>query len=85
MPVCFHLLTTQLCRRDMLLVQSSEARIWRHHRPELLEFVDPGMLFKEGRYTVHQMLQHTEIDSMKNIGYDNSRRRDAFHIPDDAF
>jgi len=67
------------------LVESSEARIWRHHRPELVEFVDPGMLFEEGRYPVHPMLKHTEIDSMKNIGYDNSHRRDAFHIPEDAF
>jgi len=67
------------------LVESSEDRIWRHRCPELVEFVDPGMLFKEECYPVNQMLQHTEVDRMKNIGYDNSRRRDAFRIPEDAF
>jgi hypothetical protein len=60
------------------LVESSEARIWRYHSLELVEFVDPGMLFEEGRYPVDQMLKDTEIDGIKNIGYDNGRRRDAF-------
>jgi hypothetical protein len=67
------------------LLELSESRIWRHHHPELVEFVDPGMLFKKGRYAVHQMLKHTKTDSMKNIVHDNSRRTDAFHILEDAF
>jgi len=66
------------------LVESSEARIWRHHHPELVEFVDPGMVFEEGCYPVHQMLKHTEIDRVKIIGYNNSRQRDAFCLPEDA-
>jgi len=67
------------------LVGSSEARIWRHHRPELVEFVHAVKLFKEGHYPIHSMLKHTMIDGMKNIGYDNSRQGNAFHIPDNAF
>jgi hypothetical protein len=67
------------------LLELSEARIWRHHHPELVEFVNPGMLFKKGRYAVHQMLKHKKIDGMKNIMYDNSHRRDAFHILEDLF
>jgi len=63
----------------------SEATIWRDHRPELVEFVDPGMLFEEGRYPVHQLLKYMEIDGMKNIRYDNNRWRDAFNIPDHPF
>jgi len=31
------------------------------------------------------MLQHTNIDGMKDIRYYNSRQRDAFYIPEDAF
>jgi hypothetical protein len=31
------------------------------------------------------MLKDTKIDGMKNIGYDDCRGRDAFHIPEDAF
>jgi len=31
------------------------------------------------------MLNHTEIDGMKNIRYDNSCWVDAFDIPEDAF
>jgi len=67
------------------LVESSEARIWRYHCAELVEFVDPGMLFDKECYPIHQMLKDTEIDGMNNIEYDNSRGRDAFHIPEDAF
>jgi hypothetical protein len=85
MPKCFHLLKTPLHHLAIWLVESSEARIWRHHHPELVEFVDPGMLFEEGYYQVHQMLKHTELDGMKNIGYDNSRQGDSFHIPEDAY
>ena len=43
------------------------------------------MLFKEGRYPVHQMLKHTKIGSMKNIWYDNSHWGDVFHYPADTF
>jgi len=66
------------------LVELSKARIWKHHRPELVEFVNPGILFEEGHYPVHRMFKHTEIDIMEDIGYDNSRWGDAFHIPEDA-
>jgi len=66
------------------LVESSEATIWRHHRPELVEFVDPWMMGEEGWYTVLEMLKDTNIDVMKNIGYDNSHWRDAFYIPPDT-
>jgi hypothetical protein len=51
----------------------------------VIEFVDPRMLFEEAGCPVHHMVKHTEIDGMKNIGYDNSRWRDAFHIPEDTF
>jgi len=43
------------------------------------------MLFEDGRYPVFQMLKHIEIDCMKDIGYDDNHRRDAFPIPQDAF
>jgi len=83
-PECFDLLITLLHHLAISLVESSIARIWRHHIPELVEIADPGMLFEEGRYPVHQMFRYTKIDGMKNIGYDNSRWRYAFHISDDA-
>jgi hypothetical protein len=51
----------------------------------MVESVDPGMLIEEGRYQVHRMVKHTKIDDIKNIGYDNSRWRDALHIPEDTF
>jgi len=41
-------------------------------------------LMKE-RYPVRHMPKHTEMDRVKIIRYNNSRRRDAFHIPEDAF
>ena len=56
-----------------------------YHYPEQVEFVDPGMLFEEGCWLVHQMLRHTEIDGMKDIGYDNSHWGDAFNIGEDTF
>jgi len=31
------------------------------------------------------MLKHTEIDFMKDIWYENSRRGDTFRIPEDPF
>ena len=43
-------------------------------RPELVEFVNPGMFFKEGYNPVHQMLKHTDIDGMKDIRYRNGCR-----------
>jgi len=85
MPDCFYLLTTPLGHLSMWLVESSEARIWRHHDQEQIQFVDPGILFEGWRYPAHQMLQHSEIDGMKNIRYDIRRRRNAFHIPEGAF
>jgi hypothetical protein len=62
----------------------SKARIWRHHRPELVEFVIPGKLFMNGHDPVQQMIKHTEIDGMKKNRQDNSHWRDACHIPEDA-
>jgi len=47
MPECCHLLTTTLSHLAIWRVESSEARIWRNHHPELVEFVDRGMLFEE--------------------------------------
>jgi hypothetical protein len=82
---CLHLLTTHLHRFAIWHVESSEALIWRHHRSELVDFVDPGLLFEEGRYQVYQILNHTEIEDMKNIGYDCSLQRDAFHTAEDVF
>jgi hypothetical protein len=67
------------------IVESSKVRIWRHHYPKLVEFVDPEMLFEERHYPVDRMLKHAEIDDMKNIGYDNCCQRDAFHIPEYIF
>jgi hypothetical protein len=85
MPKYLHLLITPVRHWAIWLVESREARIWMHHRSELVEFVGPGMLFKTGRLQVHQMLNHTEIDGMKNISFNNSRWRDAVHIPGAAF
>jgi len=62
------------------LVESSEARIWRHHRCELVAIVDAAMLFDEGLYTVYKMLKHVEIDGIKNIRYDDSHQGNALHI-----
>jgi len=84
-PESVHLHTTPLRLLTIWLVESSKARIWMHHHPVLVEFVDPGILFKEGRYPVYQMLLHTQIDSMKNIEYDNSHWWYACRIPDDSF
>jgi len=70
---------------DVWLVESSETRLWRHHRPQLVEFIDPRMLFEEEHFPVHQMLEHTKIDVMKDIYYANCRRGDAFIIPEDPF
>jgi len=80
MPKCCHLLSSPLHHLAKWLVESSEDRIWRHHRPELVEFVDPGMLFEEGCYPFHQMPKHTKIDAMKKIEYGTHRQKDAFHI-----
>jgi hypothetical protein len=58
----------------------SEARIWRHRCPELVEFVNSGVLFEQEYYPVKEILQHTEIEGMTNIRYDNSHLGDEFHI-----
>jgi len=68
MPECFHLLTTPLRYLAIWLVDLSKARIWRHHYPEHVEFVNPWMFFEEDHSPVHQMLMHIVIDSMKKIG-----------------
>jgi len=80
---CFQLLTTPLGHFATWLIESSQARIWRHHRAELVKFFDHGMLLETGHHPVYQMLSHTKTYGMKNIGYNNHRRRDTFHIPDD--
>jgi hypothetical protein len=81
MPKCFNLITTPLRHPDLWLMKLYEAWIWRHHRPELVKFIDPGVLFEEGHYPVHPMLNHTKIHVVKYIRYDNSHQREAFHIP----
>lgn len=78
-------LNTPLCHMAIWYVQWSETRIWIYHCAEMVEFGDPGILFHEGHYPVYQMLQHTEIDGMKNNGSDNCRWWDVFDIPDDIF
>jgi len=55
-PEGFHLLATPLGHLAIWLVESSEAWISRYHCPEMVEFVDPGMLVPEGHYPVHHML-----------------------------
>jgi hypothetical protein len=85
MPKCFQLHTPPLRHLTIWLVESSEARIWRHHRQELGEFPNPGMLFEEGRCPVDQMGNDAEIYGMQIIQYDHSLQRDAFHIPQDTF
>jgi len=69
----------------MWLVELCEAKICRHHCPVLVEFVNPGMLFEEGHYPVHQMIKHTMVDGMTIVQYDNIHLGDAFHIPQNAF
>jgi len=59
--------------------------LWRHYCPELVEFVNSGMLFKEGQYTVYQMLKSTEIDGIRNITYNNTHRGDLYCTVDHAF
>jgi len=75
-------ITTYLAIR---LVESTEARICRHHCPELVEFVNPRMLFNEEPYPVHHMHEHTEMDGLRTIRYKTSHQGDAFHISEDAF
>lgn len=80
----FHLLPTWLHYLVIRLLESSEARTWWHQLPVLDEFVDPAMLFEEECNPVHQMHNHTKGESIKDIGYNNSHRQDAIHIPEDA-
>jgi len=84
-PECLQLLSTPLRQMAIWLVESSNARRWKHHRTELVEFVNPGMLFQEGKYPVYQPPNHTAIDGMKNIRFDNSHQGDTDHIPESAF
>jgi len=71
-PEVFHPHTTPLCHLAIWLVQSSEDMISMDYCPVQDETVDPGMLFEEGYYLVHQMHNHTKVDSMKDIRYNNS-------------
>jgi hypothetical protein len=84
-PKCFHLLIPPLCYLAIWLVESSQTRIWRHYHPELVDFLNPGMLIKKGCYPVHQMLKLSKIDSTKYIMYDTNLPGHAFHIPEHAF
>jgi len=84
-PTYFHPHTTSTSYLAIWFVESSEASLWKHHCQELVELVDPGISFKEGRYPVHQMLNHTKKGGIMNIRYDTSHWRDAFHIPDNGF
>lgn len=81
----FRLLSTPLCHLTTWHVELGKARIWRHHCPELVEFVNHGMLIEEGPYPVHRMFKHTEIGDIEYIGYGNSHQHDAIHILEDAF
>jgi len=84
-PECFHLLTAPLHHLSIWLVESNEARMWRHHHPELVEFVATVILFDEGHCPVNQTVIHTETGGMNNIGCDNSPRRDAVQLLEDPF
>lgn len=84
-PEWVHLYTTPLFHQVIWQVESSEVRIWRHHIVELVEFLNPGMLFQPECYPVHQIRKHTELDSMKIFWYANTHWGNAFHNPDDAF
>jgi len=80
-----HLITTWLGQQAIWLVDLSKAMVWRHHRPEVVEIVNPGVLFKERHYPVHQMLKHIEIGSMQSIRYDNRCWGHSLYIPKGAF
>lgn len=76
---------TTLRYLSLWLVQLHDARIRRHQCPELVEFVNSGMLFAKGRYLDPQILQQTVIHVMKNLSHDNSCLDDIFHVLDNAF
>jgi len=80
----FQLHTTALRRLAIWLVQSSEASIWRHHRPQIVEYVNPGMCIEEGHCPVDQMREYTESDDIKHIWYDKSSWGDALPIAEDT-
>jgi len=84
-PDCFHLLSTPLHLLVIWLVESSDGMIWRHHRPEVVEFVDPAIMSEDGQHMLHRMIKYTEIDFKMIIGYDNNHRRNAFLVPEDTF
>jgi len=41
--------------------------MWRHHCPELIESVDPAMLFDEGGFPAHHIVKYTEIESSRTL------------------
>jgi len=43
------------------------------------------MLLKEEQYPVHEMLEPTKIDGMKNIWYDHACWGGAFHMPEEVW
>ena len=53
------------------------------HHPEMVEFLNPGLFVDKRHFPVHQIIEHSKIDGIKNIGYDSSNRGDSLHIPED--
>jgi len=76
-PQRFYPPTTPSHHLVIWLVESSEEMLWRHHRPEVVKLFNPGMSIEGAHYAVHPILNHAEIDGMKNIGLNNSHWGDA--------
>jgi len=79
-PKWFQLLTTAMGHLAKSHVQLNKAMICGHYCPERVAFANSGRLFEKAHYPVHQMLMHSEIDSVRNMGYDSSQKGDEFHI-----
>jgi hypothetical protein len=67
------------------LVTLTKAGIWRHKCPDPIKVVKCGKVFEKVNYRVDQMLEHTKIDGMKPIKYDNSRWAAAIQNTEDIF
>jgi hypothetical protein len=50
-------------------VKLDVVKIWSLHCHVLVQIGNAGMLFRGGYYPVLQMLNQTELDGMKHIGY----------------
>jgi hypothetical protein len=64
MPQYFDHISSPLRDIAIWLVEFTEARTWRHDCPELIKFVDTGMLKKEAHYPEYPERNYTEIDGM---------------------